>query len=185
MTLRMLLLSSLFAILTAISALFIIPFPFIPMTLQVAVVLLSGLLLGARGGAISQTFYVLIGLIGLPVFAGGIGGMHYIFSPTFGFLLGFIAAAATTGLLGRYVKGFFSYFFACIAGIVVMYSIGLPFLFVNLKYIAEIDVGLIKLLQIGMLPFLIPDIIKACAAAAVAVRFESFFNVYDKDDGGK
>jgi biotin transport system substrate-specific component len=52
MPLRLLLLSSFFAILTAVSSMFIVPLPFVPITLQVAVVLLSGLLLGARGGAI-------------------------------------------------------------------------------------------------------------------------------------
>jgi len=170
MSLRLLLLSSLFAALTAISSYFIIPFPFLPFTLQVTVMLLSGLLLGARGGAISQAFYLLLGLIGLPVFAGGVGGIQYIFSPTFGFLIGFIAAAATSGLLGRRAKHLHHYLGACIIGIIVMYAIALPILFINLKYVAKIDVGIIKLLQIGFLPFLIPDLIKACAAAAVAVR---------------
>ena len=185
MTLRLLLLSSFFAILTAVSSLFVIPFPFVPMTLQVAVMLISGLLLGAKGGAISQAFYILLGLIGLPVFAGGVGGIQHIFSPTFGFLIGFVAAAATTGFLSNNAKSYFTYLFACIAGVVVMYSVALPLLFVNLKFIARMDVGFIKILQIGMLPFLIPDIIKACAAAAVAVRFKCFFNVYNKDDDGK
>ncbi|MCL1940714.1 MAG: biotin transporter BioY [Synergistaceae bacterium] len=185
MPLKSLLLSSFFAILTAVSSLFIIPFPLVPMTLQVAVMLLSGLLLGPRGGAVSQAFYVLLGLLGLPVFAGGVGGIQYIFSPTFGFLMGFIAAAATAGFLGRRASGFISHFLACLVGVAVMYFVGLPFLFVNLRYVAEMDVGIIKLLQIGLLPFVIPDVIKACAAAAVAVRFKGFFDVHGKHGGGK
>jgi len=182
MSLRLLLLSSLFAILTAVSSMFIIPLPFVPITLQVAVVLLSGLLLGAKGGAISQAFYVLLGLIGLPVFIGGVGGIQHIFSPTFGFLIGFIAAAATTGLFARYAKSFYSCLFACFAGIVAMYTIALPLLFVNLKYVVGMDIGFVRLLQIGLIPFLIPDILKACAAAAVAVRLKGIINIYDKND---
>ena len=185
MTLRLLLLSTIFAILTAVSSMFTIPFPLVPMTLQVAVVLLSGLLLGARGGVISQAFYVLLGLIGLPVFAGGEGGMQIIFKPTFGFLLGFIVAAATTGFLARRAKSFYSYFFSCLAGIVVMYVSALPVLFLNLKYQAHLDIGLIEVLQIGLLPFIIPDVIKAYVASVVAVRLNSYFYIYGKDDARK
>ena len=185
MTLRLLLLSTLFAILTAVSSMFVIPFPPIPMTLQVAVVLLSGLLLGARGGAISQAFYVLLGLIGLPVFAGGVGGIQYVFSPTFGFLLGFIFAAATTGFLARRVKSFYSCLFSCIAGIIVMYATALPILFINLKYVAAMDISVIGLFQIGLLPFIIPDVIKACVAAIVAVRLNNYFYIYNSDDARK
>jgi biotin transport system substrate-specific component len=185
LTLRLLLLSSFFAILTAISSIFIIPLPFVPMTLQVAVMLLSGLLLGVRGGAISQAFYVLLGLIGLPVFAGGVGGIQHIFSPTFGFLLGFIAASATTGLFAQRAKKFYSCLLACLTGVAAMYTTALPLLFINLKFVAGMDISFIKLLQIGLLPFLVPDIIKACAAAAVAVRLKSVFYIYGKDNDRK
>ena len=181
MSLRLLLLSSFFAILTAVSSMFVIPLLVIPITLQVAVVLLSGLLLGARGGAISQAFYVILGLIGLPVFMGGVGGIQHIFSPTFGFLIGFIAAAATTGLFARHAKSFYSCLLACFAGIVAMYTIALPLLFVNLKYVVRMDIGFVRLLEIGLIPFLIPDAIKACVAAAVAVRLKGIINVYDNN----
>jgi biotin transport system substrate-specific component len=185
MTLRLLLLSTIFAILTAVSSMFIIPFPLVPITLQVAVMLLSGLLLGARGGAISQAFYVLLGLIGLPVFAGGVGGIQHIFSPTFGFLLGFIVAAATTGLLARRARSFYSCFLSCLVGIAAMYASALPILFINLKYVAGMDIGVIKLFQIGLLPFIIPDVVKACIASVVAVRLNSYFYIYGNYDKRK
>jgi biotin transport system substrate-specific component len=116
---------------------------------------------------------------------GGVGGIQHIFSPTFGFLIGFIAAAATTGLFARHAVSYISCLLACFAGVIAMYTIALPLLFVNLKYVVGMDIGFIRLLQIGFLPFLIPDVIKACVAAAVAVRFKSFYNVYEKDDEGK
>lgn len=175
MTLRSLLLATLFAVLTAVSAMLIIPLPIVPITLQVAVMLSSGLLLGWRGGAAAQAFYMLLGLIGLPVFAGGCGGLHHVFDPTFGFTLGFIPAAAVTGFLGDYAAKmprykFAGYLASCVAGLVVLYAVGLPALFLNLRYVAEMDVGAARVFQIGLVPFVIPDFIKACLASAIAVR---------------
>lgn len=176
MSLRLLLLSTLFAVLTAVSAVFVIPLPLVPITLQTAVVLSSGLLLGARGGAVSQAFYLLLGLIGLPVFAGGCGGLHHIFDPTFGFNIGFIPAAYVVGLMSRRFAGlekrkFAAYLSVCLVGIAIYYLIGLPVLFLNLRYIAEMDVGAARLFQIGFIPFIIPDILKACLAAAIASKY--------------
>lgn len=175
MSLRLLILSTLFAVLTAVSAVFVIPLPIVPITLQTAVVLASGLMLGAKGGALSQAFYLLLGLLGLPVLAGGCGGLHHIFDPTFGFNVGFIPAAGVVGFLGSKFGGktkrkFAAFFIACLFGILTYYAFGLPVLFLNLKYVAQMDVGAAKIFQIGFLPFVIPDILKACFAAAIAVR---------------
>ncbi len=69
----------------------------VPVTMQNLFVVMSGMLLGPRAGATSQAVYLLMGLMGLPVFSGG-GGPGYVMSPTFGYLLGFIAASAVSGL---------------------------------------------------------------------------------------
>ena len=73
---------ALFAGRTAVGAYVRIPLPAVPLTLQTAAVLLSGILLGPRMGALSQAVYVVTGLIGLPVFAQG-GGPGYVLKPTF------------------------------------------------------------------------------------------------------
>ena len=67
-------------------------------TLQFLFVLLAGMILGYKLGAISVAVYVLLGLCGLPIFAAG-GGIAYIFRPSFGYLVGFILAAFATGLI--------------------------------------------------------------------------------------
>ncbi len=68
---RIMTLSALFAVLTALGAFIRIPFPLVPITLQTFFVFLSGTLLGSRAGALAQVLYVGMGLIGLPVFTGG------------------------------------------------------------------------------------------------------------------
>ena len=99
-SIRTTLLAALFAALTAVGALLRIPVPPVPFTLQTLFVFLAAGLLGPSGGFLSQCLYIAVGLLGLPVFAGG-GGIGYIFSPTFGYLAGFPPAALVMGLLAK------------------------------------------------------------------------------------
>src|ERR687898_928586 len=74
------------------------PFSPVPFTLQVLAVILSGLLLGPRYGALAQAIYVLIGAVGVPVFAQFTGGLGVVLGPTGGYLLSYPIAAAVAGL---------------------------------------------------------------------------------------
>ena len=89
----------LFAALTAIGAWISIPIPPVPFTFQVLFVLLAGAVLGSARGGLSQIVYVLLGVIGLPVFAGGASGPGVLFGPTGGYIFGFIVAAFVVGAL--------------------------------------------------------------------------------------
>lgn len=120
-------LCALFTALIAIGAFIKIPMPVMPMTLQFFFTTLAGILLGKRLGTVSVALYVILGLIGVPVFVSG-GGPSYIFQPTFGYLIGFV--------LGTWVTGFVVYkekripstkrlFFACFLGLIVVYSCGI------------------------------------------------------------
>ena len=94
-------LCGMFAALVAIGAFIQIPVPYMDyFTLQFFFVLLAGLILGADKGAISVGCYVLLGLVGVPIFAAG-GGIGYIFRPSFGYLVGFIVSAYVTGKVTR------------------------------------------------------------------------------------
>ena len=97
---RMLVLTALFAALTAVGAFFKIPFALAAISLQFLFTAMAGVLLGAGWGAASQAVYVLIGLVGVPIFALG-GGFSYVFQPTFGFLLGLIPCAFVIGRLAK------------------------------------------------------------------------------------
>jgi biotin transport system substrate-specific component len=149
--------------------------PPVPFTLQTFFVLMSGLLLGPKYGPLSQVLYVVLGLIGLPIFAGGMGGLQQVFSPSFGFLLGFIAESWLAGLLlsGRWfpkAKTFFQYFLICLAATVFLYVVAFPCFYLNMQYVTKTPVSLLRDFQLAVFPFVVPDTIKVVAAGALAHR---------------
>ena len=95
---------SIFASLTAILTQISIPLPAVPLTMQVFAVALCGLVLGKRLGFISQIIYVLLGTIGLPVFAQFSGGIGIILGPTGGFILSFPIIAFVVGYFSEKFK---------------------------------------------------------------------------------
>ena len=143
----------------------------VPFSLMPFVVMLAGGILGARLGALSVVVYILLGLIGVPVFATPpFGGPAYVLQPTFGFLLGFILSAYVTGTLlkNREQGSFACYLFSMVAGIFAYYLIGLPYLYIILNFYIGNAVSVSKVLAIGFTPFIIFDLVKAIAAASLA-----------------
>lgn len=169
--LRTMILAALFAVLTAIGTYIRIPLPVVPLTLQVFFVYLAGVLLGSRGGAISQLFYMVLGLIGLPVFTGG-GGPQAVLHPTFGYIVGFVAAAWAAGWVmeHRRNRSFRDYLTACLVGLCCIYAFGLAGLYLNLNFVVGKTVGFVRVFQIGAVPFLAGDVLKALGAAVLAVK---------------
>ena len=98
---RDMILVSLFTALTAVGAFLSIPIGSVPITLQSMFTILSGLILGPKLGSLSQLIYVLLGLAGVKIFAGFSGGPQTVFSPSFGFLIGFIFASYVVGLIAN------------------------------------------------------------------------------------
>ena len=142
-----------FAILTGLSASLKVEIGFVPITMQTFVVLLSGALLGSKKGAASQASYLMLGLSGLPWFSRG-GGMAYIMSPTFGYILGFVLAAYLTGLL--FEKGWNKDIKTSILAITIAnLAIYIP----GLLWLARF-VGFSKALIVGFYPFILGDILK-------------------------
>ena len=172
LTTRDITLAALFAALAAVAAIIvriggpiIVPFSLVPF-----VVMLAGGILGARLGALSMAVYVLVGLIGVPVFASApFGGVAYVLKPTFGFLLSFIFMAFVIGkaLQGNKKPSFIRYVIALIAGVGVNYLIGLSYMYLILNVYAGKALSVAKLIEIGFAPFIIFDLIKACLAVFV------------------
>ena len=104
MRLREMVLCGLFIALVAVGALIRIPVGSDVYTLQFMFTLLAGLLLGGRLGALAVGTYVLMGLVGIPVFASG-GGPSYVLQPTFGYLVGFTVQAWVCGKMARQGEG--------------------------------------------------------------------------------
>lgn len=127
MTSRKLVYTALFAALTAAGAFLRIPLGVSSITLQFLFTAMAGVLLGAGCGALSQSVYVALGLIGLPIFTTG-GGFAYVLQPTFGFLLGLIPTAAVIGALTRRNASPVRVALACVAGLAVLYAVGVPYM---------------------------------------------------------
>jgi len=142
---RLIILTGLFAALTGIGAYLKIPLPNVPVTLQTFFVYLSANLLGAYYGGLSQIIYLLIGLIGIPVFAYG-GGPGYFVQPTFGYLLSYPISAFVIGAVLKYFRIehgksfqkesclFLKVFFANFIGLFIIFSVGLGYLYLNLHF---------------------------------------------------
>ncbi|HOO62463.1 MAG TPA: biotin transporter BioY [Synergistaceae bacterium] len=174
-TRRFMILAALFAVLTAVGAWIRIPFPLVPLTLQVFFVLLSGILLGPFWGPVSQGLYLFLGFLGLPVLAGAASGPGILFLPTFGFLLGFIGASWIAGWYSfrrgvRENVSFRNYAVASLLGIGVIYFFGLLGLYWNLNYLGGKEISLLQVCRIGFLPFIAGDLLKAAGATLLAQR---------------
>ncbi len=101
-----------------------LPFTPVPVTLQVFAVLLSGLLLGRRWSTVAQLQYLMLGAVGLPVFALGRSGMSVLFGLTGGYLLSYPVAAGLTGWFSGKKPSLGGQLGACLLGIGVVYGLG-------------------------------------------------------------
>ena len=162
------------AALTGLVAQVRIPLPWtvVPITGQTFAVLLAGVLLGRRWGGISLGIYAGLGAIGLPWFAGWSGGLGVLTGATGGYIIGFILAALFLGhFTDKYIRSrsFFSMLgLMLFANFALIYVPGLLWLGLWLNVIAGAPATFITLLGMGAFPFIIGDIVKAVAAAAVA-----------------
>lgn len=166
MSARKLVYTALFAVLTAVGAFLRIPLGVSSITLQFLFTAMAGVLLGAGGGALSQAVYVVLGLVGLPIFTAG-GGFGYVLQPTFGFLLGLIPSAAVIGALTRRNTSALRIALACAAGLAVLYAVGVPYMALILNGYMGKGMSVSALLWAGMLPFLPGDAIKIAVTAVL------------------
>jgi len=157
-----------FSLGTALGAFVWIPLPFtpVPLTLQTLFVLLSGAFLGSRGGAFAQGFYILMGSLGLPVWAGGGAGLARLWGPTGGYLLAFPLSAWVVGrmLEGEDSPSWTKIWAAFALGSTVIYLLGLAQLSIWLHC------DLKKAATLGVLPFLPGDLLKMALASLLYRR---------------
>jgi len=162
-------LTALFAAFTAAGAFIAIPVGPVPIVLQNLFALLSGLILGPVMGGAAVGLYLLAGILGLPVFAGGTGGIARFAGPTGGFLVGYLLAALTAGLITGRPKAetkipLLRIIIAVIAGLLIVYVPGVFWLKISR------NLGWLRALMAGFVPFIVGDILKGIAAVLITPR---------------
>jgi len=170
-SLRMTVYASLMAALTAAGAFLAIPIGPVPIVLQNLFIFLAGLLLGPVWGTASVGVYLLAGILGLPVFAGGVGGIGKFAGPTGGYLLGFLPAVCVIGFISNVSKtNMVRDLLGMICGSLIIYACGLSWL----RILTGMTLG--KTLAVGMYPFLPGDALKMAAAVPIAKALRPIIN---------
>lgn len=153
--------------LLCISAYLSFPLPFSPamVTAQTIVINLIALTLSPKQAFITVGLYIMMGMLGLPVFSGGASGLAKILSPTGGFILGFLIAAP----LMSYVKGQVIQLKSSL-GITIL--IGMPIIYLVGSYwmSASQGIGIYDAFKVAVLPFILGDLVKCVMASLVAVK---------------
>ena len=181
---RQMVLMALFIALMVAGAYIRIPNPFFPVfiTFQGVFCALAGLILGSKSGIQSISIYVLMGLIGLPVFSTP-SGPQYIFQPTFGFLFGFIVAAYVTGKISEAGEKNTAAraMVASFAGLIVFYIIGISYMYViNTLYLGT-SVTYLALVS-GMSLYFVKDLFLFAIAAVSSVKIRKLIQAREHTD---
>lgn len=156
---------ALFTAIIAVCAQIQIPTPFFPITLQTFALALCGYTLGAKNSSLSVLAYILLGILGAPIFSGFCGGFHHITDPGGGFVMGFLPFSILCGVSDRFTGTFKKILFS-ILGILIMYSFGITyFCFLTgtniLSPMALVFIGLfIKDIAVTVFAFYISKIIR-------------------------
>jgi biotin transport system substrate-specific component len=169
---REMVLCGLFAALMAVGA-NVSPFLMIggvPVTLQLMFAIIAGGMLGSRVGAKAMTVYLALGLVGAPVFAQFKGGPSSLLSPTFGFVLSFIAVACAVGMVLKKARTLRGYFTAGILALLLNYIIGTNFMYLALTFWAEAPGGFSYTVAWGWMVAYLPLDVAVTAVSMVVLQ---------------
>lgn len=164
--------SAIFSAVTAALAQVAFPLPFspVPFSLSVLGVFLTGAVLEKKYAIYAQLVYIFMGAMGLPVFAGLKGGLGSLAGPTGGFILAYpfmaLAVAWVVEKLGK--KNFISYLLGMLAALLVCYFLGAVWL------AAQTGMSFGGALAAGVMPFIVPDLIKIGAGASLALAINKY-----------
>ncbi len=169
--------TAIMAAVLCVAAPFSLPTPSaVPLTLASLAVYLTGALLGKGRGTAAVCIYVLLGLVGLPVFGGFMGGLAVIAGPTGGYILGYIPCVFLTGLLTERFSGRLHGMAAgMVSGTIMLYALGTAW------FMLLTGSGITAALMGCVLPFLPWDAVKIAAACALSVPLRSRLSAVIKD----
>ena len=150
----------------------------VPFTLQTFAVFVTAGVLGAKRGVLSVFVYILLGLIGVPVFAGFAGGLSVVAGPTGGYIVGFVFTALIVGAVMYVVKGknettkLIVSVIAMILGDLACFAVG------TIWFMAVTGTNLAGSLALCVIPFIIPDLVKIIVAAIVVNRLKKYVQIF-------
>ena len=161
---------SLFAGLIAICSWITVPFQ-IPFTLQTFAVLLAAGVLGGRNGFFAVLVYILLGVLGIPVFSGGRAGLGALFDVTGGYIVGFLPCAYLSGILCEKTKRLVLMGLSMTAGMLCVYIFGC--LWVYFGYLgADVHRSLLSVISVVVLPYIVPDAVKIFLAVLLSTKIK-------------
>lgn len=170
---REMVLIPIFSALMAIGAQLSIPIGPVPISLQSLFLMISAYYLSPSSAFLSGIIYLILGLIGLPVFAGGMGGVGAILRPSFGFLIAMpIAGFVMSQLIKNNPSSIYQYIGIYVLGSFILYLIGLPYMAMILNLYLNKGMGIYAILKAGMLVFIPGDILKSIAASMVSIQLD-------------
>ena len=170
---KSLVLTALFVALVAIGAFIRIPTPLVPITLQFACCLAAAQILGVKGGN-SVLIYVVMGLIGLPVFTEG-GGFTYVLKPSFGYLIGMVTGTYMCGLIVK-LKGD-KIVFRLLGSFVALFIVdlfGATYMYLIYRYYMHTVIPISELAVSAVALFLPTDILWCCLTALAGYKISKF-----------
>ena len=160
--------TALMAAVTCILAPLSVPIGPVPISLTNFAIYLSLYLLDWKKGTLSYLIYLLLGLVGLPVFSGFTGGLAKLAGPTGGYIIGFIPMAIIAGIvIDKYTEKWLLCLLAMIVGTIVCYALGTAWL----AYEAKMD--MMAALWAGVIPFIPGDLVKMALAILIAPKIRA------------
>lgn len=166
---RNMVLVALFAAIICIASPFSIPVGAIPISLATLAIYLASSILGAKKASMAVLIYILIGIIGLPVFSGFQGGIGKVLGVTGGYIIGYIPCAYISGaIIDRYSNNRAAYPAALIIGTFVLYTFGTAW------YMVQSGNGIVQSLLACVIPFLLGDAVKIVSASLMGYKLRSY-----------
>ncbi len=151
----------------SVSAQLAIPLGPVPFTLQTTLILMTGLILGAKKGALAVLIYILVGAIGLPVFSGGRGGVAVILAQTGGFIISFPIMAFVAGAFSEVSNKVYIKYIGCVIGVLLNFAVGcLYFMFIT-------EMSLYMSLTYTVFPFVITTIVQIIIAVTLSFKIKN------------
>lgn len=169
---------AMFTTLIAAGAFIKVPIPVVPFTLQFLFTMMAGLLLGGKNGAVSVGIYILLGLVGLPIFAEG-GGIWYLLKPSFGYLIGFCLASYATGKMVEKaetltIKNLLA---ANFVGLLIVYAMGMIYYYMICNFVINTPIRLWPLFLYCFILAVPGDIFLCILAAYLAKRMKPVISI--------